>query len=208
MQMNHLHLAFLCAISISSLAQASMREEQGVPLDIRWMGTDLIDEYIHDVELNPPFPISTLVALTDINAPIGLDDRFEVVAENHLNELLMSHSKTHIQLAYCGACRKFIVKSTRTGTYMGRGSDQPEILKDLSGGAGAKYGMALNFEAKAKALVLSVHIFSLTESGQPIVWARTYSTTTESRLALQNDQIILKIRHVHLYKIIKYGRID
>jgi hypothetical protein len=183
----------LCGLTSSKWAMAALPVEQGVALDIRWMGTDLVDEFVHDLELNPPFPTKTLVALTEIDAPVGLDERFEVVTENHLIDLLLSLSKTHIQLAHCGACRKFVVKSTKAGTYMGRGSDQPEVLKDLAAGAGAHFGLSLNFEAATNALILNAQIFSLTESGQPIVWARKYTTSMHSRLALQSDSNLMTL---------------
>lgn len=168
--------------------------EQGVPLDIRWMGTDLVDEFVHDMELNPPFSLQTLVALTEISAPVGLDSRFETLAENHLYDLLKAHSQTNIQLGFCSACRKFVVKSTRSGTFLSRGSDQPELLRSLSAAEGAKYGLSLHYEAENDTLTLRAQIYQLTEPGQPIIWARVYNIQTSARLALQSDKNLMTLK--------------
>ncbi len=184
-------LIFLCTLFL--VPRRGFAIEQAVALDIRWMGTDLIDEFVHDLEMRPPFAVPTLVTLIDLNAPVGLDERFELTAENHLIDLLLTHTQTRVQLGYCAACRKFVVKSTRAGTYMGRGGDQPELLKDLSSTGGANFGLSLNFEAEGTALVLRAQIFRLTEPGQPIFWSRSYSTSTASRLSLQKDDKLMSL---------------
>lgn len=175
-------------------SSSSSAEEQGVALDIRWMGTDLVDELVHDWELHPPFSSSQLVALAEINAPIGLNEQFTMLVENHLLDLLVKISSTNVRLARCSACTKMVVKSTKSGTYIGRGIDQPELLKELASSGGAKTGLSLSFEAEGKTLVLRAQFFSFAEPGQPIVWAKSYSTSMSSRLALQNDEHLMTLQ--------------
>jgi hypothetical protein len=175
-------------------SQKSFGEEQGVALDIRWMGTDLVDELVHDWELHPPFSSPELASIAEINSPIGLDDRFSVIIENHLIDLLVKIPATNLRLARCSACMKMVVKSTKAGTYIGRGIDQPELLKELSSSGGSRKGLSLSFEAEGRALVLRAQLFSFAEPGQPIVWAKSYSTSMSSRLALQNDQHLVTLQ--------------
>lgn len=169
-------------------------EEQGATLDIRWMGTDLVDELVHDWELHPPFSSAQLVSLAEINSPIGLDEQFSLVVENHLIDLLVKISATKVHLARCSACMKMVVKSTKAGTYIGRGIDQPELLKELASSGGAQTGLSLSFEAEGKSLVLRAQLFSFAEPGQPIVWAKSYATSMSSRLVLQNDQHLVTLQ--------------
>ena len=178
--------ALLVLISIFT-ANACFAGQQGLALDIRWMGVDLIDEMVHDWELKPPFANPTLITLTEIDGPIGLDDRFGVVIENQLSDRVTAISTTHVRLAHCSACRKWIVKSSKAGTYFGRGADQPELLKDLTSTGGAHHGLSLSFEATGTSVVLRAQIFDLTEPGQPIVWAHSYTTLSTARVVLQND---------------------
>ena len=171
----------------------ALADSQGLALDIRWIGADLIDEMVHDWELHPPFSGPTLTALTEIDGPVGLDERFSVVVENQLVDRVTALSATHVRLAHCSACRKWVVKSSKAGTYFGRGVDQPELMRDLSSAGGAKHGLSLSFEAAAKSVVLRAQIFSLTEVGQPIVWAKSYTTMATARAAMQNDEPLVTL---------------
>ncbi len=186
-------LGLTMAITLFTVG-SSFAEEQGATLDIRWMGTDLVDELVHDWELHPPFSSLQLVSLAEINSPIGLDEQFSLVIENHLIDLLLKISSTKVSLARCSACMKMVVKSTKAGTYIGRGIDQPELLKELASSGGAKTGLSLSFEAEGKSLILRAQLFSFAEPGQPIVWAKSYATSMSSRLALQNDQHLVTLQ--------------
>ena len=159
---------------------------------------DLIDEMVHSWKLQGPFRESTLVSLVEIDAPVGLDDRFQVEVENHLLDVLTHQPGMSVKLGFCSACRKWVVKSTQRGTYFSRGIDQPDILKSLQTTHSAKYGLSLGFEADHQNLVLRAQIFSLAEDGQPLVWAQTYSTSSSSRLVLQKDTPLLSLKEARV----------
>jgi len=186
----------------------SLASEQGAILDIRWMGTDLVDEMVHDWELQPPFSTKELVSLAEIESPMGLDERFSIEIENHLVELLLKVSATHVQLARCSACLKMVAKSTKSGTYIGRGIDQPELLKELASSSGSKKGLSLSFEAEGKSLVLRAQLFSFTEAGQPILWAKSYATSMSSRLALQSDERLVSLKEARSIQEAMLHRVD
>ena len=201
-----LHLVM--GLFFSILPNPSAASEQGATLDIRWMGTDLIDEMIHDWELQPPFSTKELVSLAEIESPMGLDERFSIEIENHLVELLLKLTATHVQLARCSACLKMVAKSTKAGTYIGRGIDQPELLKELASSSGSKKGLSLSFEAEGKSLVLRAQLFSFTEVGQPILWAKSYATSMSSRLALQNDERLVSLKEARAVQEAMLNRVD
>jgi hypothetical protein len=182
----------LClAIALVTAASVGQAEEI-IRQDIRLMGTDLIDDLVYSWLVSPPLGGSKGVVLTEVNAPIGLDERFGVTVENRLYEVISHNPGIKINLHHCNACTTWITKSNPTKTIISRGIDQPDALAELSGISPDLMGLSLHFEAEARELVLRAKIYELRGS-QRIVWAQTYSTSMSSRRLLRDAYPLISV---------------
>lgn len=167
-------------------------EDEVIFTDIRLMGADLIDEMVYSWKSSPPLNMKKGVVLTEITAPVGLDDRFSVFVENRLYEILQLNKDLPIELVHCTVCQQYIVKSTPKGTMISRGIDQPEVLKNLLEAFPDKIGLSLRFEAEGRELVLRATFFEL-DAKQKIVWARSYSTSMSARRVLRDGAPLVSL---------------
>ena len=179
-------MALLCT------ATAKGQESEAVHLDIRLMAADLVDELVFDWKKEAPFATKRTVALADITGPVGLDDRFGVLVENRLLELLRVNPDLPLELTHCAVCRRMIVKSTVQGTLITRGIDTPEVLAGLVEASPDQLALSLNFEAEGRALVLRARIFEL-QGAQAIVWAKTFSTSSSARRVLRDGSNLISL---------------
>ena len=167
-------------------------EEQPIILDIRLMGADLIDDMVFSWKQSAPVRGLTGIFLAEINAPVGLDDRFGLLVENRLYELFRQNADLPVYLVHCSVCQKLIAKSTPQGTIISRGIDQPEILQELLKTSTEHLALSLSFEAEERELVLRAHLFELTGE-QRVVWASTYSTSASARRILRDASPLISL---------------
>lgn len=172
------------AVSARAFAVTDVEDEKPVYLDLRLMGADLIDDLVYAWTKEPPFKEARSVSLVEVAAPAGLDDRFELMVENRLYEIIRANPGLPVRLTHCSICTQLVVKSTTAGTRFSRGIDQPEVLNGLLQTAPDRLGLALDFEAEGRDLVLRAQIFEL-KGVQPIVWAKTFSTSMSTRRILR-----------------------
>ncbi len=161
-------------------------------LDLRLMGSDLVDEMVHDWLSSPIFRLERPLALTHVSAPIGLDGRFSDLVENRLFEVITANPALKIKLTHCGICRQMVAKSTPQGTLIARGIDQPEVLNDLINRIPNLLALDLNFEVEGRELVLRAVIFE-PQKDQRILWAKRYSWSRSSRSLLRDAQPLLSL---------------
>jgi hypothetical protein len=175
---------------MSHVSFAQAMDKEPVHIDIRLMGVDLVDEFIYEFGKELPLEGGAKVILGSITGPVGLDDRFKIMMENRIFQLIRANPDLNIKLVYCGICGQFVAKSTPHATYISQGLYQPEILDQLREQGSDRLVMALNFEAEGRELVLRVSIFSLAKD-LPIIWAKTYSTSLSARRTLRQDSPLI-----------------
>ncbi len=156
------------------------------------MGADLIDDLVWSWSKDPPFKDPRPVTLVEVEAPVGLDERFSIFTENRLYELLRANPNIPIRLTHCGLCTQMVAKSTRDGTRISRGIDQPEVLSGLLATSPDRLALSLGFEVEGRELVLRAQIFELA-GAQPIVWARTYATSMGARRILRETTPLISL---------------
>jgi hypothetical protein len=181
-----------CLSIMFSVISVTAQAEEVVRQDIRLMGSDLVDDLVYAWLVSPPLGGGKGVVLTEVNAPIGLDERFGVTVENRLYELISHNPGLKITLHHCNACTAWVSKSNPTKTIISRGVDQPGTLEELSGISPDMLGLSLRFEAEARELVLRAQIFELRGS-QRIVWAQTFSTSMSSRRLLRDAYPLISV---------------
>lgn len=163
-----------------------------VRMDIRLMGTDLVDELVYEWKKSPVSSEPTPLILAEVIAPVGLDDRFQIEMENRLAEVLRLSPGVPISLVHCSVCARMVAKSTPQGTLISRGIDQPEVLNELEKQFPGRQALSLHFEATGRELQLRARIFEL-KPPQKIVWAKTLSTSMSARRALQDPARIVGV---------------
>lgn len=166
--------------------------EETASVDIRFMGTDLVDEMVFSWLKKPPFREVSAVTLVELSAPLGLDERFSDLVENRLYELLRSHPELPLSIVYCGICRQFVTYSSQKATVLGRGIDNPQVFDGLLLEGENKKALSLKFEAQGKDLVLFAYIFEL-KSPQKILWAERYSQSSSSRTLLRQPYPLISM---------------
>lgn len=166
--------------------------EEVIHLDIRLMAADLIDELVYSWAKTPPLGDKVNVVLTDVDAPIGLDERFGYTVENRLFELIQMNAGISVDLVHCPACVNWVGKSTRQGTILGRGYTMPDSLSELVANVSALKGLSLVFEAEGRELVLRAQIYNL-EAPQSILWARTFTTSMSARRLLRDGAPLISL---------------
>lgn len=184
-----LNMWLACICSLAHLAYAS---SEAIVMDIRLMAADLVDELVYSWIKDPPFPEKKGLILAEITAPLALDERFSILVENRLYELLRLNPQLPVELQHCGLCRNFVAKSTPEGTVISRGIDQPEVLSNLMTTNPNRLGLSLNFEAEGRELVLRAYLFEL-QGQQPIIWAKAFSTSTSAPRALREAAPLISL---------------
>lgn len=164
----------------------------GQVIDIRLMGTDLIDDMFYDFYNKPPFAEQTSLVLSRVSAPVGLSKGFEDFVENRLWQLAQEHPKTNINFIYCQLCSQWIVSSNAKSTIMEKGLDSPTLLKEFPTHTLPQYALSLVFEAEESDLVLLAQIYQV-KPPQQIIWAKKYRTSRYSPLALQKKYPLLSL---------------
>jgi len=189
-------LAFgLCWLSLSAASRslAATKEPEGpITMDVRLMAADLVDEMVYSWQDAPPLSGKAKLVLADIAAPVGLDERFNVLVENRIFELLRQNPGIPVELSHCGPCTRWVAKSNPQGTILGRGIDQPEILAQILHDMPERQALSLDFEAEGRELVLRAQIYELTAS-QRILWAQTFSTSLSARRVLREANPLLSL---------------
>jgi hypothetical protein len=179
-------------LAFGSFGTLLIAEESMVRMDLRLMGADLLDEMVYDWKKSVPFPGPRPMALAEVVAPLGLDDRFQILIENRLMELIALNPDLSLQLVRCSACSRLVAKSTPQGTWISRGIDQPEVLQDLITSDRQLVGLGLYFEAAGRELWLRAQIFEL-DGNQKILWARSYSTSMSARRVLREASPLISL---------------
>ncbi len=167
-------------------------DEKPVHLDLRLMGADLVDDMVFSWAKDQPFRETRAVTLVEVTAPIGLDDRFTILVENRLFELVRANPGLPVKLTHCSICTQMVAKSTQSGTTISRGIDQPEVLTGLLQASPERLALSLSFEAEARDLVLRAQIFEL-KGSQAIVWAKSYSTSMSTRRVLREATPLISL---------------
>jgi hypothetical protein len=177
-------VAAAAALASHGTARAADAPEEPVRVDVRLMAADLTDELVYAWQASRPTPARAQVVLAEVVAPVGLDERFNVMVENRLFELLRQNPQIELDLVHCAICTRLVAKSNPQGTLLARGIDQPEVLADLVRQYPGRLALSLAFEAEGRELVLRAELFELA-GAQRIVWAKTFSTSLAARRTLQ-----------------------
>lgn len=169
-------------------AQAeALRAELASEVQLR--AYDLLDELVYQWTQTPPFAQPTPVVLADVTAPVGFNSGLEALIENHVAELLVNNSPSNVRLVHCPACSAMTSTSTKEGTVVSRGIDQPELLQKIGATSGSTHALFLDVEAEGSTLVLRARICAV-EKDLPIVYARTVSSATSSAPLLRSPQAL------------------
>ena len=175
-----------------SRANGAAAIDPPIVMDVRLMAADLVDEMVYSWSQSSPLAERAKLVLADVAAPVGLDDRFNILVENRLYELLKHNPQINVDVAHCGPCTRLIAKSTPSGTIIARGIDQPEVLAQLQSGSPGRQALSLDFEAAGRDLVLRAQIYTLTAE-QKILWAQTYSTSMSAKRALRDAAPLISL---------------
>ena len=190
-------LAGIFAASAASFSgftvKAALEQNNGqIFHDIRLMGADLTDELVYSWLKTPPLSGQHNIVLTEISAPVGLDQRFANVIENRLYDLLQANPGLQLTLTHCSACLQYAVVARPTQTVLSRAIDQPEVIANLLKAAPNQLGLSLNFEATGRTLTLRAQIFEIAPP-QKVVWARAFNSSLDSREVLRDASPLISI---------------
>lgn len=178
----------LFVLALSTVAGA---DEGVVRLDLRLTGADLVDELVYSWMQTAPVAGPTNLIVAEIDAPIGVDARFEQDIENHLFDVLRSNPRLPLQLVHCAPCRQFIAVSNPKRTTIGRFLSTPEGQEQL-----ARYphlhALSLHFDVVGNDLHLWAEIYE-TKPPQKVVWSRRFSQKTSARSVLQEPTQLMSI---------------
>jgi hypothetical protein len=179
----------LLLLLLASAAHADLSEP--VRLDLRLMGADLVDDMVYTWLQSAPLSGPANLIVAEIDAPIGIDQRFEQDIENHLYEVLRANPKLPLTLVHCSLCRQYTAVSNPKRTVIGRSISTPEGQEQL-----AKYphlnALALHFDVVGDDLVLWSEIYEV-KPPQRVVWSQRYSHRTSARTVLQEPTKLVSI---------------
>jgi len=178
-------------IALLLLSCSAFAAEEPVRLDLRLMGSDLVDEMVYSWLQTAPVsgPVSLVVA--EIDAPVAVDQRFDEDIENHLFELLRANPRLPVTLVHCALCRQTMTVSNPKQTVMGRALNMPEGQEMLSHYPHL-YALSLHFDVVERDLVLWAEIYEVAPP-QRIAWSRRYSTSTSARALLRDPNHLVSI---------------
>ena len=175
-----------------SVGSTALADEGVVRLDLRLTGADLVDDLIYTWIQSAPVSGPTNLIIAEIDAPIGVDARFEQDIENHLFEVLRANPRVPLRLVHCAPCRQFIAVSNPKRTTLGRFLSTPEGQEQL-----ARYpqlhALSLHFDVVGTDLHLWAEIYE-TKPPQRVVWSRRYSQKTTARSVLQEPAQLVSIQ--------------
>lgn len=184
-------VAFAQTVAPTIALAANVSSSEPVRVDLRLMGADLTDEMVHSWLRETPFQGSTPLIVAEIDAPIGIDHRFEEAIENHLFEVLRANPKLPLQLVHCSICRQWAAISSPKRTIIGRAIEQKE-LNDQFRKYPHLHALSLHFDVVANDLVLWAEVYE-TAPPQKIVWSKRFSGATSARSVLQEPTKLVSI---------------
>lgn len=188
-----LSLSITLCIGVNFGASTAMAAQDEILFpDIRFMAAELVDELVYQWLKNPPVSTQTHLVLADVSAPVGLDSRFNDLIENRLFELFLKNPQLQLSLVHCSSCLQYVAVSNPQKTIIRRGIDQPEALSGFLKIAPHTLGLAMNFEAQGRELILQAHIFELAPP-QKIVWAQRFSTHMGVRQSLREAAPLMSL---------------
>lgn len=170
---------------------------------------DLIDEMVVQWRERPVFDKPTKVVLAGVTVPVGLGTGMQALVENHLSAVLLENPSTQVSLVHCPACTSVVVHSGPEATVVSRGVDNPSALADLGSQSG-QHALFVDIEAEGAFLVLRARLTRLTED-LPIVWSRTFSTSTNTAALLRESSDLTtaaEAREQYLRTLKGWGAID
>ena len=180
-----------CAICISAALTAQADDQAPIRLDLRLMASDLVDDVIYSWLQNPPVSGPADFIVAEIDAPIGIDKRFETDIENHLFELVRANPRLPISLVHCAVCRQWMAVSGPKRTIIGRALEQPEGQEQLSHYPHL-HALSLHFDVVGTDLVLWAELYEVA-SPQRVVWSQRYAHATTARVLLRDPNHLISI---------------
>jgi len=181
----------LVLVVLLAFSSAALAADEPIRLDLRLMASDLVDDMVYTWLQGAPVSGPTSLVVAEIDAPVGVDHRFDEEIENHLYELLRANPKLPLSLVHCALCRQTMAVSNPKRTVMGRALNMPEGQEMLSHYPHT-YALALHFDVVERDLALWAEIYEIA-SPQRVVWAKRYSTSTSSRALLQDPNHLVSI---------------
>ena len=145
---------------------------------------------------NPPLNEAASLVVAEIDAPIGINTRFEQDLENHLYEVLRANPKLTLQLVHCSLCRQWIAVSKPRRTVIGRALNQPEGLAEFSQFP-HRYALSLHFDVINNDLLLWAEIYEIA-APQRVVWAQRFAQSTSARTILREPTHLVSINEARL----------
>ena len=183
------YLVFLFSFLIVVSASADTLEP--VRLDLRMMGADLVDDMVYTWLQSAPLSGPANLIVAEVDAPIGIDARFEQDIENHLFEVLRANPRLPLTLVHCSLCRQFTAVSNPKRTVLGRTLNTPEGQEQL-GKFPHLNALSLHFDVVGDDLVLWAEIYEV-KPPQRVVWSQRYSHRTSARTVLQQPSKLVSI---------------
>jgi hypothetical protein len=180
-----LAILLLTAISVSAHAEETIRK------DLRLVAADLVDEVVYSWLQNAPVSGPTPLVVAEVEAPIGIDQRFDEDIENHLFEVLRANPSLKLQLVHCSVCRNWVTVSTPKRTLIGNALGQPEgreLLREMP----HLHALSLHFEVVGSELILWAEIYEI-QPPQKVVWARRFSESSSARTVLREPTHLVSI---------------
>ena len=187
-----LALTVMAVCAMAALARAvDGNSDEPVRLDLRLIGSDLADEMVFDWLGSPPFRERTPLIVAEIDAPIGIDQRFAQDIENRLFELLRANSRLSMELVHCSFCRQRIATSNPKRTVIGPALSSAGAIEELQ-----KYpalrALSMHFDVVDDDLVLWAEIYE-TAPPQRVVWSRRFAAGTSSRALLRDATHLVSV---------------
>ena len=166
-------------------------DQAPIRLDLRLMASDLVDDVIYSWLQNPPVSGPADFIVAEIDAPIGIDKRFETDIENHLYELVRANPRLPISLVHCAVCRQWMAVSGPKRTIIGRALEQPEGQEQLSHYPHL-HALSLHFDVVGTDLVLWAELYEVA-SPQRVVWSQRFAHNTSARVLLRDPHHLISI---------------
>lgn len=198
-------LGLIVILTLSTWQQANAREKNrnidestflaettrgSVANQLHLMAADLLDELVYRWTENPIVPKETPVILLNLNVPLGLNQSFAAILEDHFIDLVHKNPQTLIRLIYCGACTALTVTSDGHQTIMGQGYDLGLPPNSLAAKNRELKALSLDFSLEGAELVLRARISSLAPQRE-LLAATTLATSSSSPPLLRSaDHII------------------
>jgi hypothetical protein len=181
----------LALVALLVLSSRPARADEPIRRDIRLIAADLVDEAVYSWLQNSPVAGPTSLVVAEIEAPIGIDHRFDEDIENHLFEVLRANPALKLQLVHCSVCRNWVAVSNPKRTIIGNALGQPEgisLLRELP----HLHALSLHFDVVGDELILWAEIYEI-KPPQRVIWARRYSESSTARVVLREPNRLISI---------------